>query len=139
MYFRSRIVECGFGTCDKRFYYFSQKVALWRILAKFHTNCLSTLRRENISCSAEKWRLSSLTWVWTHIFSYASHYHMIQTQGNKSFRKQIIKFWFVGSIFIVFFYNSKESFSWNTNLKFKIWFVLGGGWCSQKMYKMEIW
>ena len=23
MYFRSRIVECGFGTCDKRFYHFS--------------------------------------------------------------------------------------------------------------------
>ena len=43
-------------------------------------------------------------------FSYEGHSHMIQTQGNKSFRKQIIKFWFVGSIFIVFFYNSKKAF-----------------------------
>ena len=78
-------------------------------MAKFHTNCLSTLRSENISCP-EKWRLSSLSCVSTHNFSYEGHYHMIQTQGNKSFRKQIIKFWFVGSIFIVFFYNSKKVF-----------------------------
>ena len=67
------------------------------------------LRSENISCP-EKWRLSSLSCVSTHNFSYECHYHMIQAQGNKSFRKQIIKFWFVGSIFIVFFYNSKKAF-----------------------------
>ena len=97
------------GLVDERFYNLQWKVAFWRISTKFHTNCLDTLRSENISCP-EKWRLSSLSCVSTHNFSYEGHYHMIQTQGNKSFRKQIIKFWFVGSIFIVFFYNSKKAF-----------------------------